>query len=551
MTIESQKNGLEQRHRFACGKVGFRKLEVRTDDGFAIHINGAPVYCRGACWTTNDIFTLDGSEESLRHDLQLARDAGMNMLRVGGTMAYESEWFYRLCDEMGILVWQDFMFANMDYPVEDMAFADNIEIEARQQLARLATHPCVVVYCGNSEIEQQAAMLGIPRELWSNRWFAEQLPVLCGEIHPGTAYVPSTPTGGVLPFHTSTGVTHYYGIGAYLRSPLELRQANVKFTPECLGFSNIPEMDAIDQIMGGMHPVAHHPKWKQRVPRDTGAGWDFEDVRDFYLRHLYDLDPVTLRSFNMPRYLQLGRVATGEMMAQTFSEWRSLHSHNGGGLIWFFKDLWPAAGWGIVDSNGIPKAAYYYLRRTWQNRQITITDEGLNGLHLHLLNETAEVMNGFVEVLLLKEPQTIVARHEVPCALAARSRQMKSVDEIVGSFYDVSYAYRFGPPSHDVVVVTLYDADHRIVSEAFHFVRRREPAVLANVSLDANVEKLGEATYRVTLNSDRFLHGVSLTAKGFLPDDNYFHLPPSRQKTIHFFAAAEPKRIVQRRRLKR
>jgi hypothetical protein len=89
----------------------------------------------------------------------LARDAGMNMLRIGGTMIYESDAFYRLCDELGILVWQDFMFANMDYPVEDAAFAENITMEAKQQLDRLAQHPCVGVYCGNSEIEQQAAML--------------------------------------------------------------------------------------------------------------------------------------------------------------------------------------------------------------------------------------------------------------------------------------------------------------------------------------------------------------------------------------------------------
>ena len=349
-------------HEFPLERTGFRRIEVSNDPGFAIQVNGERVYCRGACWTTNDIFTLGGTEDALRHDLSLARDAGMNMLRIGGTMAYESDAFYRLCDELGILVWQDFMFANMDYPVEDAAFAENITIEAKQQLDRLAQHPCVAVYCGNSEIEQQAAMLGMARELWRNRWFGEQLPDLCSQHHPGTAYVPSSPSGGVLPFHTRTGVTHYYGIGAYLRSMRELRQADVKFTSECLGFANIPEPEAIDEIMGGLMPVMHHPRWKQRVPRDTGAGWDFEDVRDHYLRELFNVDPVTLRSFDMPRYLELSRVASGEMMARTFAEWRSGHSRNAGGLVWFYKDLWPAAGWGIVDSTGTPKAATDHYR---------------------------------------------------------------------------------------------------------------------------------------------------------------------------------------------
>ena len=523
-------------HEFPLEKTGFRSIEVLNEPGFAIQVNGARVYCRGACWTTNDIFTLAGTEDSLRHDLTLARDAGMNMLRIGGTMAYESDVFYRLCDELGILVWQDFMFANMDYPVEDAAFAENITIEATQQLDRLAQHPCVAVYCGNSEIEQQAAMLGMARELWRNRWFGEQLPALCSLHHPSTAYVPSSPSGGVLPFHTRTGVTHYYGIGAYLRSLRELRQADVKFTSECLGFANIPETETIDEIMGGLMPVMHHPRWKQRIPRDTGAGWDFEDVRDHYLRELFNVDPVTLRSFDMPRYLELSRVASGEMMARTFAEWRSGHSRNAGALVWFYKDLWPAAGWGIVDSTGTPKAAYYQLKRLWQTRQLTITDEGLDGLHLHLSNETTEPIDGFVEVQLLREPNVSVARHEIALKVGPRSLETRSVDEILGSFYDVNYAYRFGPQSHHEVIATWFNAEREVISESFHLTRARDPMAqsLSAEMLGAKAEPLGDGRYRLTLKSDRFLHSVRLSAKGFLPDDNYFHLAPDRLKAVIF-----------------
>ena len=524
------------RQVIACGKLGFRDVRVETANGFGIVLNGEPIYCRGACWTVSDIFTLNGTEASLRHDLTLARDAGANLLRVGGTMTYESDLFYRLCDELGLLVWQDFMFANMDYPVHDESFANNITAEATQQLQRLSPHPCVAVYCGNSEIEQQAAMLGMPRELWRNEWFGDRLPALCAQHHPTTAYVPSTPSGGVLPFQASSGICHYYGVGAYLRSPAELRQANVKFTPECLGFANVPEPEMVDAIMGGAMPVAHHPRWKQRIPRDTGAGWDFEDVRDHYLQHLYGVAPVPLRSFDGHRYWQLSRVASGEMMAQAFSEWRSGHSHNQGALVWFFKDLWPAAGWGVIDSAGLPKAAYYYLKRLWRNSQITLTDEGLNGLHLHVTNETVEPLCGFVEVQLLKEPSTLVVRQEVPIQLAGRSRQMLNVDEIVGGFYDVSYAYRFGPPHHDVVMATLYDADRQVLSEAFHFIRRREPVVVSTVVLEASAEMTSETSCQVTLSCDRFLHGVRLSAKGFLPDDNYFHLAPQRKKVVTFAA---------------
>ncbi|HEX4131821.1 MAG TPA: hypothetical protein VHZ24_17445 [Pirellulales bacterium] len=524
----------EADHVVHRANIGFRQLDMRAGERFAVRINGEPIYCRGACWTVTDLVSLAGDEASLRRDLTLARDAGMNMLRVGGTMTYENDLFYELCDELGIMVWQDFMFANMDYPVDDPAFLANITAEAREQVARLAAHASVVVYCGNSEIEQQAAMLGMPRELWRNVWFAEQLPSLVAELHPNTAYVPSTPSGGTLPFHTREGVTHYYGVGAYLRPLAELRSADVGFTPECLGFSNVPEPATTFEVFDGANPAAHDPRWKRRVPRDTGAGWDFEDVRDHYLRELYSVDPVALRSFQMGRYLQLGRTATGEMMSRAFAEWRSTHSSNQGALVWFYKDLWAGAGWGIVDAAGVPKAAYYHLKRAWQSRQLTMTDEGINGLDLHLTNETALACDATLEVTLLKEPNLVIAHGRSDIHVDARGKLRRSVDEILGRFYDCNYAYRFGPPHHDVVIATWCDAERQPISEAFHFIHRREPQPRPGTMPEAIAERLDEATVRLSLRGSEFLHAVHLDAEGWLPDDNYFHLPPERAKTAMF-----------------
>lgn len=500
----------------SCGRLGFRHVELTAPaEPFAIRLNGVPVYCRGACWTVGDLLAPGAAGAAVDKALDLARAAGINMLRVVGTMVYESERFYQRCDELGILVWQDFMFANMDYPADDPAFAATCAAEAHYQLGRLAGHPSVTVYCGNSEVEQQAAMVGVPRELWRNRWFAEGLPALCARHHPGTVYVPSSPSGGVMPFHVGTGVAHYYGVGAYQRAPAELRQADVKFAAECLGFANLPEPQTISAITGTAAPVPHHPCWKRRVPRDVGAGWDFEDVRDYYLQWLFDVDPAQLRSFDLPRYLELSRVVGGEMMAQVFAEWRSGYSRNNGGLVWFFKDLWPAPGWGILDSRGLPKAPYYYLRRSWQSRQITLTDEGLDGFHVHIVNETAEPLAGHVELLLLREPATTVVRREVPCRLPPRARQTMLADELLGGFFDVGYAYRFGARAHDVVVATLWDEQRRVVSEAVRFLQRREPVRLPSVTVRAEAALLGAGHYEVNLQSDCFLHAVRFDVPAF------------------------------------
>jgi beta-mannosidase len=155
----------------------------------------------------------------------------------------------------------------------------------------------VVAFCGGSEVEQQAAMFGAPRESWTNDFFSDSLPRLLAKHAPGAAYWPSTPTGGALPFHVGEGLAHYYGVGAYRRPLEDVRLARVKFTPECLGFSNVPEGENLRKLSEAGTVPPHDPAWKRGVPRDTGPGWDFEDVRDHYLERLYGIDAAELRSW--------------------------------------------------------------------------------------------------------------------------------------------------------------------------------------------------------------------------------------------------------------
>ena len=113
-------------------------------------------------------------------------------------------------------------------------------------------------------------------------------------------------------------------------------------------------------------------------------------MRDHYLARLFGLDPVNLRYAEHERYLTLSRVVSGEVMAAVFAEWRRERSSCRGGLIWFWRDLWCGAGWGVVDALGAPKAAFYYLRRVLQPVSVAMSDEGGNGLFVHIVNERAD-----------------------------------------------------------------------------------------------------------------------------------------------------------------
>jgi beta-mannosidase len=450
------------------------------------------------------------------------------MLRVGGTMVYESDDFYDLCDELGILVWQDFMFANMDYPEDDPAFVATVVEEVGQQLDRLQGRPCVTVLCGNSEGEQQSAMWGAPRERWSPRLFHEVIADLCRAQCPGVPYWPSSAHGGAFPHEAGVGTTSYYGVGAYLRPLEDARRAEVRFATECLAFANVPDARGLP---GGATARVHHPTWKARTPRDLGAGWDFDDVRDHYLERLYGVDPLELRATDHDRHLELGRVVTGEVMAQVFGEWRRARSTCGGGLVWFLRDLWPSAGWGVVDATGAPKAAFYALKRAFQPVALHISDEGGNGLALHLCNERPEALRGELELTLFRAGEIEVGRASRSIELGARATSELPAASWFEGFLDLGYAYRFGPPSNDLVVATLRTASGEVRARAFHFPiglpsrRELDVGLTAEARLDATGADL-------VVGTRRFAQSIAIDTPGFEPDDAYFHLAPRETRTI-------------------
>ena len=230
-----------------AGQVGFRELAFGTTpahdvehDGLDLHVNGVQVFARGAVWTPIDPIGMAPSGQDLRAALDQVREAGMNMLRVPGTSAYETSTFHDLCDELGILVWQDFMFANFDYPIGHEPFRASVTHEVAAVLRALGGRPSLAVLCGNSEVEQQVAMLGQDPALGRGELFGELLPELVRESGVDAIYVPSAPCGGELPFRPDRGIANYYGVGGYRRPLEDARRAGVRFAAECLAFSNVP-----------------------------------------------------------------------------------------------------------------------------------------------------------------------------------------------------------------------------------------------------------------------------------------------------------------------
>ncbi len=526
IAIETMSRG--ERAVIDLGTTGFRTIEVERGDGgdFAVRVNGVPVFCRGACWTPLDVISLAATPDQYGAAIAQARAAGMNMIRVGGTMVYEDEAFYDALDAQGVMLWQDFMFANMDYP-DDAAFTASVTTEVDQQVARLAARPAFAIACGNSEGEQQAAMSGAGRDRWAPALFHELIPERLAARCPDVAYTPSSTHGGAFPHQPSAGASSYYGVGAYLRPLEDARRSEVRFASECLAFANVGVVPPTLRV--------HHPAWKARSPRDLGAGWDFDDVRDHYVQRLYGIDPVALRVSDHERYLQLGRIATGEVMAQTFAEWRRARSVTRGGLVWFLRDLWPGAGWGVVASDGAPKPAWYALRRALQPIAIAMSDEGCNGLAVHVANDGPMPIAARVELVLYRGGHVEVGRGALEIALAPHTTAELAAAQLFEGFLDLSFAYRFGPPTAHVVHARLVAGDE-LLAEAFHFPAGPPATREADVGLVATLVPGG-----LEISAQRFAYAVTIDLPGFRPDDNGFHLAPGETRVIAMRQVDKPK----------
>jgi beta-mannosidase len=523
--------------RIDAGHVGFRTISSTAADPaapFRIAVNGVEVFCRGASWLPPDAVRLTAPDEVVAARLDQVVDCGMNMLRLPGVGVYEDDRFHDGCDARGILVWQDLMLANLDYPFADEPFRAAVEAEAVELLERHGGRPSLTVVCGGSEIEQQQAMLGLEPTVGAEAMLGGRLRELVAEHRPDVPYLPSTPTGGELPFRARPGVAHYFGVGAYRRPLTDARLAEVGFASECLAFANVPEPPTLEAVLPS-DPTAlavHHPAWKAGVPRDRGAGWDFDDVRDHYLGACFGVDPLGLRAADHERYLALSRAVTGEVVAAVLGEWRRRRSPTRGALVWILNDLVPGAGWGLVDAFGVPKAVWWHARRALAPVAVWLTPEGGDGIAIHVANDGPEPLATTLAVRLYRRGELLVEEAEQPLELAAHETVERSVEGLLGRFVDAAYAYRFGPPGHDLVVAELAGAaGPGRLATCFPLGppidRPERPGVV-----EARGEAEAAGGVAIWLESARVAYGVRIDAPGFVPDDNHLVLVPGIPRRV-------------------
>lgn len=353
-------------------KTGFRTIQVVNEkdsigESFSFMINGKPLFMKGANYIPQDIFPSRVSREKYEKLIDEALFANMNMLRVWGGGIYEDDVFYEICDEKGILVWQDFMFACAFYP-GDTAFLNNVEKEAVDNVKRLRNHPCIALWCGNNEVDEAWHNWGWQEQLGydnsdSNKvWgdyeavFHDILPSVIEQYDPQRFYWPSSPKFGWGREQSLThGDMHYWGVWWGVE-PFEIYEEKVgRFMSE-YGFQGFPAYATIDSFAAKeeQYLYSNAMKTHQKHPR----GYEL-------------IDEYMKRDFPVPQnfddYVYVSQLVQAEGMKMAIEAHRRVKPYCMGTLYWQLNDCWPVVSWSSVDYYGNRKALHYYVQDAFED----------------------------------------------------------------------------------------------------------------------------------------------------------------------------------------
>jgi beta-mannosidase len=364
-------------------RIGFREVRLDTEDGaFTLVINGTPIFARGANWIPDDCFPHRVGRERYAQRLAQACEAGLNLLRVWGGGIYESEDFYDLCDELGLMVWQDFLFACAAYPEEE-PLAGEVAAEAREAVTRLSPHPSLVLWCGNNENIWGHAdwswELFLEGRSWGAGYYLSTLPRIVAELDPTRPYWPGSPYSGSMEVHPNVpevGTMHIWDVWNE-RDYAAYREYRPRFVAE-FGFQGPAAHATLRRAVGeeALTPdsplLAHHQK---AIDGDlklaAGLKPYFPVPEDFDDWHY-------LTQLNQARAIMLG-----------VEHFRSLWPYCAGSVVWQLNDCWPVVSWAAVDGDGRRKPMFHALRRAYADRLLTLQPRP-GGLALVAVNDTSE-----------------------------------------------------------------------------------------------------------------------------------------------------------------
>lgn len=507
-------------------RVGIRSLKVvhqPDKDGhtFYIELNGRPVFAKGANYIPSDNFLPRVTPENYKRTILDAAGVNMNMLRVWGGGIYENDVFYDLCDEHGIMIWQDFMFACSMYPAEG-ALLDNIHQEAVDNVKRLRNHACIALWCGNNEC--QDAWLGwgwkceIERQnkeyadkIWAQyrQQYHVTLPGVVREYAPGTFYWPSSPFAfeGEMS-GTTDGDRHYWSVW-HGKAPIsDYDSEKSRFFSE-YGFQSFPEFDSVKRYA----PYPEDWDIRSEVMMSHQRGGDHANgLIETYLLNEYK-KPRDFRAF-----LYMNHVLQGDAIKTAIESHRRQMPYNMGTLFWQHNDCWPVASWASRDYYGRWEAQHYYVRKAYDDILISSVVEG-DDLKVYAVSDRLENTSGRLQLQVCQFDGTVVHHWGKSVGISGNDSRV---------CFSAPLAKLLEGANRGTVYVRVdyTDKSGRVYHNNYCLGKQKDMDY-PKVDLQTEVRSI-EGGYEVTVSADKFARAVCLSVADneSVYSDNYFDVQP-------------------------
>ena len=530
--------------------IGLRDIRlVRKPDKwgetFYFLLNGIPLFAKGANWIPVDSFIPRGKKLGLYSmNLNYAKRANMNMIRVWGGGIYEDESFYNLCDELGLLVWQDFPFACALYPYND-DFIENVEKEAIHNIKRLRNHPSLALWCGNNEIEglwkRELISSGVAEDnkerlnFFINfylRIFEEMLPQLIKKFDPTRPYWPSSPSSGFISENLAqrssnnpnAGDSHYWAVWHGNMPFSAYRAFNSRFMSE-FGYESFPSLKTIEKFCPVEQFDFNSPVMENHQKNSAGNQkiMDYMDKR-FSIPHEFEHQII------------LSQITQAEAIEYGVEYWRQNRTdyHCMGSIYWQLNDCWPVASWSSLDYYGRWKALHYFAKRFYQPLFASVKEDP-HHVELWVTNDLKKsckielhwkILNSEGDILL----KGVKSSKILPCS----SSKLESVD--VSTIYEDQTTFQ-----NIIIFYNLYQVDKQkqLIYRGFRLFDAPKFFKLNDPKISYDCEEINEKgnninSVRLNLKANHIALYVSITSDlvDIIASDNFFSMEPDEIYTI-------------------
>ncbi|MDG5798883.1 glycoside hydrolase family 2 protein [Marinilabiliaceae bacterium ANBcel2] len=512
-------------------RIGIRTIElVQNPDeygsSFEFYLNGEPFFAKGANYIPLESFPSRLTYEDYESALEDAVKANYNMLRMWGGGIYEDKIFYDLCDEKGILIWQDFMFACAMYPGDDH-FLENVKNEIEYNVERLRNHPSIALWCGNNEIYNGwfdwnwQTRFNYSKEdsltVWNDYQtiFHELIPQVLEEKDPGRDYWPSSPLyGWGHEIATRKGDNHYWGVW-WGMEPFEMYREKVSRFMSEFGFQSFPAWSTIKEFT-----IAEDRElWSDVMLSHQKHPVGNETIKE-YMQRWYP-EPK-----NFEKFVYVSQIMQAQGVGDGIAAHREAMPYSMGTLYWQFNDCWPVTSWSSRDYYGNWKPLHYYVRRIYEPLALSATIEDDN-LKVFVISDLRELVDGELYIDLVDFNGSVISSIEVDFEAESNRGNLvyeSSVDELIN---DLSV--------NNIALSISASVDNYDLSDIYHYFSLPKEMALQPVNYDIDVVKSTQG-YRVTLSSDYLSRHTRLNIDGYSGwwSDNYFDLIPGDKKVIVF-----------------